>query len=98
MGKEANGLVIRKRAETLRRLGLTPPRAFRVLRAEFPHAERDTLVNAARLSGYRKGVTPGWALWGQPLRPTQIRFHPKKKGRPEEPVVIRTVKRKEDGC
>lgn len=74
--------VLCSRADQLRRLGLSSHRAFRVLRAEFPHADRDMLVNAAQLPGAHNGITPGWALWGRALRPTQIRF--KQKGRPEE--------------
>ena len=48
---------LRERAAELRRQGLTRHRAFRVLKREFPHAERDVLVIAAGLNG----ATPG--LW-----------------------------------
>lgn len=70
---------LQNRADELRRLGLTAHRVFRRLRMEFPNAERDMLVNAARLPGHRRGITPElWAQWGQALRPTQIRFQAKK--------------------
>lgn len=82
---------MRKRAVELRSLGLSRHRAFRVLRREFPYAERDQVHRALPLEGAPRGVTPGWALWGQPLRPTQIRFQLKRRGPPEEPVVVRTL-------
>ena len=82
---------MRKRADELRSLGLSRHRAFRVLKREFPEAERDELHRALPLEGAPRGVTPGWALWGQPLRPTQIRFQIKRRGPPEQPVVVRTV-------
>lgn len=88
----ATMLILRNRAEQLRGLGLTSHGAFRVLRREFPHAERDMLVNAAGLPGAHVGVNPWWTTWGQPLRPTQIRFQ--LKGRPQAkdvPVVVRTI-------
>lgn len=80
------------RAKTLRGHGLTELRIFWRLREEFPNAERDMLLRVARLEGAPTGVTPGWALWGQPLRPTQIRFKNKVGVRQEEPVTIRTRK------
>lgn len=86
---------IHRRAEELRRLRLTPARVLRQLKREFRFAERDVLVNAARMEGYQRHVTPQWALWGQPLHPTMIRFQPKRKGAPEEPVKVRTIPRKE---
>jgi hypothetical protein len=68
----------RVRAAELRSVpGMTPIRAFRILRREFPHMERDVLVNETRIQGYHRGVTPQWALWGQPLRPVQIRYKQK---------------------
>jgi hypothetical protein len=82
--------VMRERAVQLLSLGLSRHRAFRMLRYEFPEAERDELHRALPLEGAPKGVTPGWALWGQPLRPTQIRYQMKRKGPPEEPVRVRT--------
>lgn len=84
--------ILRNRAEQLRSQGLTNHRAFRVLRSEFRDAERDELHLVMPLKGAPKGVTPGWALWGQPLRPTQIRFQ--SKGAPikeGELVTVRTV-------
>lgn len=87
----ANMLILRSRAEQLRRLGLSSHRAFRVLRNEFPNAERDMLVNAAGLPGAHSGVNPWWTTWGRSLRPTQIRFQNKGRPRKEEPVVVRTV-------
>lgn len=80
------------RAETLRGHGLTELRIFWRLRNEFPVAERDMLLKAARLEGSPTGITPGWALWGQPLRPTQIRFKQKSDGRPDERIAVRTRK------
>lgn len=41
--------------------GMTPLRAFRVLRREFPSAERDMLVRASRLRGAPTGYLPSWA-------------------------------------
>jgi hypothetical protein len=74
--------VIRARADELRHLPhLTPLRLFRILSREFPHAERDFLVRAARLEGHPRGVTPGWGR----LHPVVARWQPK--GRPEEPVI-----------
>lgn len=52
---------LRDRAVELRSLGLTKHRAFRVLSREFPHAERDSLVQAANLPGARTGYLPSWA-------------------------------------
>lgn len=81
------------RAEVLRGHGLTERRIFQNLRKEFPNAERDVLLRAAKLEGSPRGVTPGWALWGQPLRPVQIRF--KARGTPpkeEDKVKVRTKK------
>lgn len=81
------------RAETLRGHGLTERRIYGHLRNEFPNAERDVLLRAAKLEGSPTGVTPGWALWGQPLRPTQIRFQTKGAGRSDEDkVTVRTRK------
>ena len=70
---------MRKRADELRSLGLSRHRAFRVLKREFPEAERDELHRALPLEG------------APPLRPTQIRFQIKRRGPPEQPVVVRTV-------
>lgn len=36
--------------------GMTPLRIYRALRREFPHAERDSLVDASRLPGHRTGL------------------------------------------
>lgn len=71
---------LRARAGQLRSLGLTNSRVFGVLQAEFPAAERDELHLVSPLRGAPTGVTPDWALWGQPLRPCQIRY--KQKARP----------------
>lgn len=75
------------RAVKLRQRGLTAHRAFRVLRNEFPHAERDSLVRAAKLPGAPTGYFPGWAQRidtkcviqpnGGILRPTMTRRPPK---------------------
>lgn len=65
---------LRVRAEELLGLGLTRHRAFRVLKSDFPSVERDVLLKAIPIKGAPKGVTPTWALWGQPLRPCQIRY------------------------
>jgi hypothetical protein len=52
---------LRDRADELRSQGLTKHRAFRMLRREFPHAERDSLVRAAQLPGAPTGYFPPWA-------------------------------------
>jgi len=74
---------IRARADELRGLSsrLTPLRVFRILRQEFPNAERDFLVRAAQLEGYPRGITPGWGR----LHPVVARWQ--RKGRPEQPVI-----------
>jgi hypothetical protein len=46
---------IRQRADELHAEGMTRLRTYRVLRREFPHAERDTLVDASKLPGHRTG-------------------------------------------
>lgn len=53
---------IETRAAQLRSLERTPLQAFRLLRNEFPHAERDVLVNAARLPGHHIRCNPSWAI------------------------------------
>lgn len=78
---------LRARADELRSLGLSKRRAFGVLKNEFPDAERDQLHLAVPLEGAPKGVTPQWALWGQPLRPCQIRY--KQKGSSAQAEVKR---------
>lgn len=91
---------LRACADELMGLGLTKHRAFRVLRKRFPDAERDQLLLVIPLRGAPKHVTPTWALWGQPLRPTQIRFLPKnRKKHPKEtqPVIITTRERSDEG-
>lgn len=80
------------RAETLRGHGLTNLRIFWRLRREFRNVERDILLRASRIEGAPGGVTPGWALWGQPLRSCQIRFKTKEMRRPEDKVTVRTRK------
>ncbi len=53
---------LRSRAvEVLSQPGMTPVRAFRLLRREFPGAERDSLVRVSRLRGAPTGCMPGWA-------------------------------------
>ena len=53
---------LRSRAETLLSLpGMTKLRAFRILRREFPHAERDQLLIVCPLEGAPTGYLPGWA-------------------------------------
>jgi len=51
---------LRIRATELRSLGLTKHQAFRLLKHEFPHAERDQLVSATNLSGAPTGYHPIW--------------------------------------
>ena len=69
---------LHKRADQLRRVGMTRHRILVQLRHEFPGTDRDFLVRAAQIPGAPLGITPEWALHGQPLRPTQIRFQAKK--------------------
>jgi len=53
---------LQDRAQEMRlKQQMTPLRVFRALRREFPHAERDILVRAARLEGSPTGYLPGWA-------------------------------------
>lgn len=81
---------LRLRADELRKLpSITSLRLYWILRREFPAAERYQLVNAARLDGYHRGITPDFA--GR-LHPVTIRFQPKKRGRPEQPVIVRERK------
>lgn len=82
--------ILRNRADQLRSQGLTNHRAFRVLCKEFPNAERDSLVDAARLPGARTGVNPWWSTWGRSLRPTQIRYQ--QKGAPLKEDMLVTVR------
>lgn len=78
---------LRQRADELRQLPeLTPLRLYWILRREFPSAERFQLVNAAQLEGYHTGITPGWGR----LHPVVARWQ--KKGRPVQPVTVRTRK------
>lgn len=73
------------RAVELRRLGLTPHRAFRMLRREFPHAERDSLVRAARLPGAPTGILPSWAQRidkNMKIQPNGAMLHPVTTRRP----------------
>jgi hypothetical protein len=84
--------ILRSRADQLFSLGLTSHRAFGVLCREFPNAERDMLVIAAKLPGAWTGVNPWWSTWGRSLRPTQIRFQNKGAPRVQDvPVTVRTV-------
>lgn len=85
---------LHSRADDLRQLPkVTPHRLLQILKAEFPHADRDMLVRAAKLEGAPRGVTPEWAMHGQPLRPTQIRFQAKKGG----PGERRAERAREEG-
>lgn len=49
---------LRQRAAELHAEGMTRLRIYRALRAEFPHVERDSLVDASRLPGARTGYMP----------------------------------------
>ena len=84
---------LRLRANELRSLGLSAVRAFRVLRKEFPHAERDRLVNAAGLPGAHRGVNPKWTEHGRALRPAQIRYQQKGGARPQPRAEVTTIER-----
>lgn len=85
---------LRSRAAELALLPrMTPVRIYTMLGREFPDAERFQLVNAAKLEGHHRGITPGWTEWGQPLRPTQIRFQTRKRGAPSLDVGKRVARR-----
>lgn len=76
---------IYSRADELRKVpGMTPLRIIWRLRKEFPVAERDMLVVAAKIEGHPRGINPRWTEHGQALRPTQIRFQPKRRGAPPD--------------
>lgn len=64
-----------ERGRELRESGLTVLRSFRILKREFPHAERDELWLAA---GADMGT--GWPLWADRSspRPAVIRNDPRK--------------------
>lgn len=74
--------VLRERADELRQQRYTPHGVLRQLRNEFPWAERDFLINASRIVGYHRGVSPEWGR----LRPVICRWQ--KKGRPVGAVTI----------
>ena len=89
----ATRAILQKRAAELRATGLTAHRTLSALRKEFPGAERDSLVDAARLEGHRKHVSPSWTeTGGFLLTPT------KTKGKPPvtnpEPPKVRSLKRR----
>lgn len=69
---------LRERADELRATGLTPLRTFWALQREFPGAERDHLVIAAKLPGAPRGINPFWTEIGQTLRPVIVRWQKKK--------------------
>ena len=52
---------LHERAAELRSQGLTEIRVFRMLKREFPNAERDLLVRASRIQGAPTGCLPSWA-------------------------------------
>lgn len=70
---------LRERAAQLRRQGLTSHRAFRVLKREFPGAERDILVRASQIPGAPTGYLPSWAQrYGKTVTITQDgKLHPR---------------------
>lgn len=81
---------LRQRADELRTIPkITPLRVYWTLRREFPQAERFQLVRAAELEGHHRGITPDFA--GR-LHPVTIRWQPKKRGRPAQPVTVRERK------
>lgn len=58
-------------AEQLLAQGLTPLRAMRRLRRQFPHAETLDLHEAVNMA--HTGFMPLWAVLGHPLRPVMVK-------------------------
>ena len=64
------------RGEQLQRQGFTPLRAFRILKREFPTAERFDLWVAA--GDGPTGITPMWAEHGSSPAEARYRLDPRK--------------------